>query len=127
MSIANVEPGTWTLELMGVVALGAPQQGGQQSLLGAAIPILLMLGIFYFLVIMPMKKKQQKVQAFQSGLKAGEKVILSGGIYGTLTRVDDGKPSVQVQIANNVRIEVAKAGIIGYQGQEPVVAEPNQS
>jgi preprotein translocase subunit YajC len=106
-----------------LIALGSPQQGGQQSLLGAAIPILLMLGIFYFLVLMPMKKKQAKVAAFQSGLKVGEKVIVSGGIYGTLTRVEDDKPSVQVQIANNVRIEVAKAGIVGYQGQEPVVSE----
>ena len=107
----------------GVLALGAPQQGGQQSLLGAAIPILLMLGIFYFLVLMPMKKKQQKVEAFQAGLKNGDKVIISGGIYGTLTRVDADKTSVQVQIANNVRVEVAKAGVIGYQGQDPVVTD----
>lgn len=123
MSIHTVGFGVWDLGFPGLVALGAPQQGGQQSLLGAAIPILLMLGIFYFLVLMPMKKKQQKVAAFQAGLKAGDKVIVSGGIYGTLTRVDDDKPSVQVQIANNVRVEVAKAGIIGYQGQEPVVSE----
>ena len=120
MSSVNVYIATWNVELPGLVALGTPQQGGQQSLLGAAIPILLMLGIFYFLVLLPMKKKQQKVAAFQSGLKVGDKVIVSGGIYGTLTRVEDDKPSVQVQIANNVRVEVAKAGIIGYQGQDPV-------
>lgn len=127
MSIQNLRFGVWDLGFSGLLALGTPQQGGQQSLLGAAIPILLMLGIFYFLVLMPMKKKQQKVETFQSGLKTGEKVILSGGIYGTLTRVEADKPSVQVQIANNVRIEVAKAGIVGYQGQEPVVSESNQS
>jgi len=126
MSSVNVQLATWNLELPGLVALGTPQQGGQQSLLGAAIPILLMLGIFYFLVLMPMKKKQQKVEAFQSALKVGDKVIVSGGIYGTLTRVESDKPSVQVQIANNVRIEVAKAGIVGYQGQDPV-SEGNQS
>jgi preprotein translocase subunit YajC len=123
MSIHTVVFGVLDVRFPGLVALGSPQQGGQQSLLGAAIPILLMLGIFYFLVLMPMKKKQQKVAAFQSGLKAGDKVIVSGGIYGTVTRVDDDKPSVQVQIANNVKVEVAKAGIIGYQGQDPVVGE----
>jgi preprotein translocase subunit YajC len=126
MSIHILGFGVWDLGFPGLVALGTPQQGGQQSLLGAAIPILLMLGIFYFLVLLPMKKKQQKVQAFQSGLKVGDKVIVSGGIYGVLTRIEDDKPSVQVQIANNVRIEVAKAGIIGYQGQEPV-SEGTQS
>ena len=126
MSIHTLELSFWDLGFSGVVALGTPQQGGQQSLLSAAIPMLAILGIFYFLVLMPMKKKQAKVAAFQSSLKVGEKVILSGGIYGTLTRVDEDKPSVQVQIANNVRIDVAKAGIIGYQGQEPVVSEGNQ-
>ena len=126
MSSVNVKIATWNFELPGLVALGTPQEGGQQSLLGAAIPILLMLGIFYFLVLLPMKKKQQKVAAFQSGLKVGDKVIVSGGIYGTLTRVEDDKPSVQVQIANNVRIEVAKAGVIGYQGQDPI-ADSTQS
>ena len=126
MSSVNVQLATWNFELPGLVALGTPQQGGQQSLLGAAIPILLMLGIFYFLVLLPMKKKQQKVAAFQSSLKVGDKVIVSGGIYGTLTKVEDDKPSVQVQIANNVRIDVAKAGIVGYQGQEPI-ADTSQS
>jgi preprotein translocase subunit YajC len=126
MSIHLLGSGVWDLGFDGLVALGTPQQGGQQSLLGAAIPILLMLGIFYFLVLMPMKKKQQKVEAFQSGLKNGDKVIISGGIYGTLTRVDADKPSVQVQIANNVRVAVAKAGVIGYQGQDPVVTESKE-
>ena len=126
MSSVNVQLATWNFELPGLVALGTPQQGGQQSLLGAAIPILLMLGIFYFLVLLPMKKKQQKVAAFQSSLKVGDKVIVSGGIYGTLTKVEDDKQSVHVQIANNVRIDVAKAGIVGNQGQEPI-ADTSQS
>ena len=65
-----------------------------------------------------MKKKQQKVQDFLAGLKVNDKVITSGGIFGTITKVAEA--SVQLQVANNVRIEVSRAAIVGYQGQEPV-------
>jgi preprotein translocase subunit YajC len=70
-------------------------------------------------ILLPMKKKQQKVQAFLDALKVGDRVVTTGGIYGQVTRL--GEQSVQIQIADKVRIEVAKAAIGGYQGQEPVV------
>jgi preprotein translocase subunit YajC len=85
----------------------------------SAIPFALVLGIFYFVILLPMKKKQQKVQAFLDALKVGDRVVTTGGIYGQVTRL--GEQSVQLQVADKVRIEVAKAAIGGYQGQEPVV------
>jgi preprotein translocase subunit YajC len=75
--------------------------------------------IFYFLILLPMKRRQRKVQEFQEALKAGDKVVTTGGIYGEITRVKD--KTVQLQIANNVRIEVARHAVGGYQGQDPVV------
>jgi preprotein translocase subunit YajC len=107
-----------------LIAMAAPPQGGANAWV-QFIPILIVIAIFYFVVVMPMKKRQQKVQAFLKELKAGDKVITSGGIYGSLVKVNE--QSVQLQVANNVRIEVSKAAIIGYQGQEPVVQEGNQS
>jgi preprotein translocase subunit YajC len=70
---------------------------------------------------MPMQKQRKKVQEFQTGLKVGDKIVTTGGIYGLITRVND--TSVQVQIADKVRIEIARAAVGGYQGQEPVVQE----
>ena len=70
-----------------------------------------------------MKRKQQKVQEFLDSLKVGDRVITTGGIYGQITRLGD--QSVQLQIADKIRIEVAKAAIGGYQGQAPVVEPPN--
>lgn len=81
------------------------------------VPVIIM-GIFLFIVILPMKRRQQKVQAFLAQLKAGDKVITSGGIYGTITRVEDS--ILQLQIADKVRIDVARTAIVGYQGQAPV-------
>jgi preprotein translocase subunit YajC len=68
-----------------------------------------------------MKKQRKKVEEFQTGLKVGDKIITTGGIYGLITKVND--TSVQIQIADKVRIEVARASVGGYQGQAPVVQE----
>ena len=106
-----------------LIAMAAPQQGAPNPWL-QLIPFALILGIFYFVMVLPMRKRQQKVQAFLSALKVGDRVITTGGIHGSITRVSD--QVVQLQIANNVRIDVSRAAIVGYQGQEPVVPEGNQ-
>jgi len=105
-----------------VFALGASADGGSPWL--QLIPFVLVLGIFYFIILLPMKRKQQKVQEFLDSLKVNDKVVTTGGIYGLITRLDDQK--VQLQIADKVRIEVAKAAIGGYQGQPQVVEPQNQ-
>jgi preprotein translocase subunit YajC len=106
-----------------LLAMATPQQGAPNPWL-QLIPFALILGIFYFVMVLPMRKRQQKVQAFLAALKVGDRIITTGGIYGSITRVSD--QSVQLQVANNVRIEVSRAAIVGYQGQDPVVPEGNQ-
>lgn len=83
------------------------------------VPYVLILGIFYFVILLPMRKKQQKVEKFLGSLKAGDRVITTGGIYGQITKLNE--QTVQLQIAEKIRIEVAKAAIGGFQGQPPVV------
>ncbi|MFN8062069.1 MAG: preprotein translocase subunit YajC [Vicinamibacterales bacterium] len=103
-----------------VVAMGAPIDGGGNPLV-SMIPFALVLGIFYFIILRPMKTRQKKIADFQSALKVGDKVVTTSGIYGAITKINEG--SVQLQIADKVRIEVAKAAIGGLQGQDPVVPE----
>jgi preprotein translocase subunit YajC len=101
-----------------VIAMsGTAQQGGLLSF----IPFAIILVIFYVLILMPMQRRQKKVQQFQESLKVGDKVVTTGGIYGQITRVND--KSVQLQIADKVRIEIARAAVGGYQGQDPVVSD----
>jgi preprotein translocase subunit YajC len=109
--------------LPSVVAMAQPGQGSGSALV-QIFPFALMLGIFYLLVLMPMRKRQKKVQEFQAGLKVGDRVITTGGIYGQVTRVTDA--TIQLQIADKVRVEVARASVGGYQGQEPVVQQAGQ-
>ena len=107
-----------------LVAMAAPSQGAP-SLLVQMMPFALVLGIFYFIILMPMKRRQQKVATFLAGLKEGDKVVTSGGMYGTITRL--GEQALQLQIAERVRIDVSRNAIVGYQGQEPVAADGSGS
>jgi preprotein translocase subunit YajC len=87
------------------------------------LPFALILGIFYFLILMPMKKRQKKVQEFQSSLNVGDRIVTTSGIYGQVTKLNE--KTVQVQIADKVRIEIARAAIGGRQGEDPVVDSQN--
>ena len=100
-----------------LVARAAPGPGGPSPWV-QLLPFVLVLGIFYFIILLPMKRRQQKVQTFLSALKVGDRVVTTGGLYGTITRVSD--QSLQLQIADKVRIEVSRAAVVGFQGQEPV-------
>jgi len=104
-------------------AMCATPDGGSPWL--QFVPFVLVLAIFYFIILLPMRKKQQKVQTFLENLKVGDRVITTGGIYGQVTKL--GGETVQLQIADKLRIEVAKASIGGYQGQPPVVEPSEQS
>ena len=100
-------------------ALGmTPDTGGSTWV--QLVPFVLVLAIFYFIILMPMRKKQQKVQEFLEALKVGDKVITTGGIHGQVTKISG--DVVQMQIAPNVRIDVSKAAVGGLQGQ-PAVQE----
>ena len=87
------------------------------------VPFFLILGIFYFIILLPSKRKQQKVQQFLDSLKVNDKVITTSGIHGQITRLND--QVVQLQVADKVRIDVSRASIGGYQGQPPVVEAQN--
>lgn len=104
-----------------VIALAAPPGGSQPSIWIQIFPFALMLGVFYVLVLLPMRRRQKKIQEFQDALKVGDKVITTSGLYGLVTKITD--VSVQLQIADKVRIDVAKTSVGGYQGQDPVVKD----
>ena len=85
------------------------------------LPFALILAIFYFIILLPMRRRQKKVQEFRDALKVGDRVITTSGIYGSITKLND--RSVQLQVADKVRIEVSRSAVGGYQGQDPVVQD----
>jgi preprotein translocase YajC subunit len=67
--------------------MGSVPEGGNPWL--QLVPFALVLGIFYFIILLPTKRKQQKVQAFLDALKVNDKIVTTGGIYGQITRLTD--------------------------------------
>jgi preprotein translocase subunit YajC len=104
-----------------VFAMGMNAEFGSPLL--QLVPFILILAIFYFIILLPSKRKQQKVQEFLANLKENDRVITTSGIYGQIPRINGDKE--QLQVADKVRIHVSKAAIGGYQGQPPVVENAN--
>jgi preprotein translocase subunit YajC len=104
-----------------LLAMGASNQAANSLI--QLIPFVLVLAIFYFIILLPMKRRQKKVQEFLSALKVGDKIVTSGGLFGSITKLNEA--SVQLQIAQNVKVEIARNAIVGYQGQDPVVEGSN--
>ena len=110
---------TTTDPLFGMfLALGA-SPGQQVNPLIYILMYGLIFAIFYFVIILPTRNKQKKVDEFLSSLKVGDKVVTSGGIFGSIAKMSD-NDTVQLQIAPNVRVDISRAAIVGYQGQAPV-------
>jgi preprotein translocase subunit YajC len=81
--------------------------------IGQFIPLVLIFVIFYFFLIRPQQKKVKEHKLMVESLKRGDKVITSGGITGTVERIID-NDKVEVEIAENVKVEIVKA--TGIQG-----------
>ena len=85
----------------------------ESSGIGQFIPLILIFVIFYFFLIRPQQKKVKEHKAMVESLKRGDKVITSGGITGTVERLID-NDKVEVEIADNVKVEIVKS--TGIQG-----------
>jgi len=107
--------------LPAVFAMAPSTQGATGPVWVQFLPFALILAIFYFIILMPMRKRQKKVAEFREALKVGDKIVTTSGIYGSITKLND--RSVQVQIADRVRVEMSRAAVGGYQGEEPVVQD----
>ena len=79
------------------------------------VPLVLIMVIFYVLLILPAQRRQKKVNEMLTALKSGDKVITSGGIYGTIVGIEG--DAVQLRIADQVRIKVARSAIAGVQAE----------
>ncbi|MGH9324588.1 MAG: preprotein translocase subunit YajC [Vicinamibacteria bacterium] len=83
---------------------GSPSFFGSQLLLMVVI-----FGVFYIIVVRPMRKKQHAVETMLGELKNGDRVLTSGGIFGTIVGVSD--DSIQLRVADHVKIQVAKSAV----------------
>lgn len=101
-----------------MAALAAPREGGNATLI-FVIQMVAIFAIFYFLLIRPQKKAQQRHQEMVAGLKKGDNVMTDGGIVGQVIHLKEDR--VTVKTASDTRIEVARgkiARVFGAEGDE---------
>jgi preprotein translocase subunit YajC len=103
-----------------LLALAGPPQGGEPHPLASLVLMILIFGIFYFVLILPMRSKQRKLEGMIKGLKAGDKVIVNPGIFGTIVGVEE--DAFQVRVDDKTKLKVLKSAIAGLQGQ-PIETE----
>ena len=85
---------------------------------GFLIPLGLMFAIMYFLVIMPQQRQRKKMQAMLAELKTGDKIITSGGIYGTINGIDGDSVILKISSEPQVKIRIARAAITQVEASE---------
>lgn len=90
-------------------------QGGLGAL-GGLVPMLLIIGVFYLLLIRPQQKRQRELQQTIAELKAGDRVVTTGGIIGIITTVRD--TSFLIRSADKSILEIARSAIAGIDGEE---------
>jgi preprotein translocase subunit YajC len=89
--------------------LAQDSQGG--SSLIAFLPLLLMGGIFYFLLIRPQQRRAKAQQALLRSVEVGDEIVTTAGVFGTVIEIDDVDDIVTVEIAPGTRIRMVRAGI----------------
>jgi len=97
----------------------AANPSSSQNWLVMIVPYALIMVVFYFLMIAPMRKRQKALSEMVGGLKKGDRVVTNGGIYGEIAGVDT--DTVILKVADNVRIKLAKSAIAGLEkeGETP--------
>ena len=95
-------------------------QNGATSLIGGLMPFLLIFGVFYFLIIVPQRRRQRELQTMISNLKAGDRVVTTGGIIGTVTVVRE--RSLLVRSADKSILEIARSAVAGMHSDEEKAA-----
>ena len=90
-------------------------QGGFGALSGL-LPMVLIIAVFYVLLIRPQQKRQRDLQATIAQLKAGDRIVTTGGVIGTITSVKD--TSFLIRSAEKSILEVARSAVAGVEEEE---------
>jgi preprotein translocase subunit YajC len=85
--------------------------------MGLLLPMGAIMIVFYFMMVLPNNRKQKRITEMLQNLKNGDKVITNAGIYGTIVGLEP--DAVQLRVADQVKIKVARSAIAGLQAEAP--------
>src|SRR5512134_736041 len=96
-----------------LIALAGPSRSGEPNPFSSLVMMGLIFGIFYFVLILPMRRKQKKLEELVKGLATGDRVVLNSGIFGTIVGVED--DALRLRVDEKTRIKVLKSAVAGKQ------------
>lgn len=96
-----------------IVAMGAPQEGGGGGGMYMLVWMVLIFGLMYMLLIRPQRKKQKEHEKLLGELRKGDKVVTTGGMFGTIFAIDDDKGRIILRINDQTKLEFLKSSIAG--------------
>ncbi|MGH2760186.1 MAG: preprotein translocase subunit YajC [Actinomycetota bacterium] len=94
---------------LGSVIYLAQEGGGQGGGLAAFLPLIVLVGVFWFLIMRPQQRRMREHRQLTTNLSQGDRVVAAGGIVGTVRRIDD--DTISLQVADNVVIKVDKGSV----------------
>lgn len=104
--------------LLSILLLSQPQEGGQSSPM-QFLPLILIVVVFYFFMIRPQVKKQKELKNFRESLQKGDKIVTTGGIYGKIVSITD--TVITIDVGNGVSLRVDKNAVL----KEPADIQQN--
>jgi preprotein translocase subunit YajC len=105
------------IEILAQASDGTSSSGG--SLLSLLFPLVLLGGVFYFLLLRPNRTRQRQQQSLLESLKVGDEVMTAGGIFGTLKDIDEEDDTVTVEIAPGTEVRMLRRAIAQRLVDEP--------
>ena len=103
----------------------APKPAGGSDFLTGILPLVLIFVVFWFLLIRPQQKRSKEHKALIAAIKKGDEVMTAGGIVGKVIKASELSPTVEVEIADNVRVQIARGQIAGL--WNPAAMTPGQT
>jgi preprotein translocase subunit YajC len=92
------------------------QSSGPGGFLVGIFPFILIFGVFYLLIIVPQRKRQKALQATIENLKAGDRIVTTGGVIGTITALRE--TSLYLRSADKSILEIARSAVAGLDKEE---------
>jgi preprotein translocase subunit YajC len=103
---------------------GSP--AGAMGIAGSLLPMVLLIGVFYFLLIRPQQKRQKDHNNLLNSLKSGDEIITVTGIYGRILSVEDNNNFMVELLPNGGKVKILRSGISGKASQTPAGVSPVQ-
>lgn len=99
-------------------------QGQAAGGLAGFLPIIILFAIFYFLLIRPQQKKAKEHREMIGNLKKGNRIITSGGLYGTIVSIDDN--TIGLEIAEKVKIKLSRGNVAALISDNETAVKPEK-